>query len=233
MSRELYLKVRNHVSLTLKNLLRHVCVPYEMPSKTDFGDVDFLVAGPLTRGPDTAHSGTCSFDYPHHVTEIKAALNTPHGRKGFLTERIMHFAIPAPGREDEFWVQIDVKVCEREELFEWERFCLNYATASQIIGSMIKPVGLTLDPEGLHVRVEGLEKADWEKSLVFLTREPKELLEIMGLDRRIMCSGFRENDERKHISCALVSLEVTSNWSQSSRCCRVHGSSTQRISSNA
>jgi hypothetical protein len=138
-----------------------------------------------------------SFDYAHHVSKIKTVPKTPHGRKGHLTEKVMYFAIRAPGREDEFWVQIDVKVCEEPSLFEWEKFCFNYSTASGLLGSMLKPVGLTLDQEGLHIRVEGLEKANWEKSFVFLTNTPKELLKIVGLDKRLIIGGFKENAERK------------------------------------
>lgn len=196
-SQELYLQTRSHVTEALKTLFAHVCVPHEMPSKTDFGDVDFLVAGPLTQDSASNPNTPTAFDYAHHVSKIRAILNASDGRKGHLTEKVMYFAIPAPGREHEFWIQIDVKVCEDPSQFGWERFCLNYATASGLLGSMMKPLGLTLDQEGLYVRVEGLEKVNWEKSFVFLTNKPKEVLKIAGLDKRLLIGGFKENTDRK------------------------------------
>lgn len=187
-SRELYLRVRDEAIKALTKLFIHVVVPSEMPSKNDYGDVDFLVAGP-------SYSSSTTFDYKAAVSKIRAALGTTHGRKGFLTEQVMYFAIPAPGRENEFWIQVDVKVCERVEMFEWEKFLLHYASTSKVIGSMVKPLGLTIDPHGLQIRVHGLEKVNLEKSMVLLSTEPKDVLQILGLNRRILNAGFKENRE--------------------------------------
>jgi hypothetical protein len=200
-SPELYVEAKSRVTKALQQLFFHVTVPYEMPSKVDYGDIDFLVSGPLYPSSLTS---TSPFDYQTAVTNIKNALNTPHGRKGFLTEQVMYFAIPAPGQENdgepEFWVQIDVKVCEFPEMWEWERFILNYASFTKMIGSMIKPLGLTSDTHGLNIRVEGLEGADLEKSMVFLTKDPKAVLKIVGLDRRMKDGGFKTNDEGKVVT---------------------------------
>lgn len=197
--RSLYLQTKTYVTEVLQTLFAHVCVPLEMPSKIDFGDIDFLVAGPLTRNPAFKPTSTTEFDYAHHVSMIKTVLNTDHGRKGIKAEKVMFFAIPAPGNENKSWIQIDLKVCEEPSQFEWERFSLNYATASKLIGSMLKPLGLTLDQEGLSIRVEGLEETNWEKSLVFLTNDPKDVLKIVGLDKRLLTGGFKENNERKSL----------------------------------
>lgn len=197
-SQDLYLKVREQTSASLRELFAHVVIPTELPSKTDYGDIDFLVATPLHAHPASA------FDWPKMVTKIKLAFNTSHGRRGHLNPTVMYFAIPAPGREDEFWVQVDVKVCEDAALFEWQRFQLNYASAAKMLGSMVKPLGLTLDPEGLHIRVEEMEKTNLAGSMVLLTKEPRDVLKIAGLDKRILNEGFRENEERKFKSSTLM-----------------------------
>lgn len=202
-SPQLYLVAKSRVTKALQQLFQHVTVPYEMPSKADYGDVDFLVAGPLYPSSPTSAS---PFDYQTAVNQIKNALGTPHGRKGFLTEKIMYFAIPAPDRDGadgpEFWVQIDAKVCELPEMWEWERFSLNYASFVKMIGSMLKPLGLTSDINGLHIRVEGLEKVSFERSMVWLTKDPMTVLKIVGLDRRMKDGGFKTNDDGKRMcSC--------------------------------
>ncbi|KAF2737588.1 hypothetical protein EJ04DRAFT_561501 [Polyplosphaeria fusca] len=64
-----------------------------------------------------------------------------------------------------------------------------------MVGSMVKPLGLTLDNDGLLVRVQEMETSNMSGSMVFLTKEPKEVLRIVGLNRRILGQGFRSNDE--------------------------------------
>lgn len=156
--KELYLRTREITHKALRKIFKYVAVPTEMPSKPgkehciiltlplpfqlflinfrinrfaylDFGDVDFLVAGPLTVGP------SLHFDYQHHVSVINDAFKTVHGRKGVITEQMMFFAIPSPDPETDFFIQIDVKVCERPELFEWMHFQTVYASVGKIIGS--------------------------------------------------------------------------------------------------
>lgn len=196
MSPALYLKVREQTTDALRKLFKHVVVPTELPSKPDYGDVDFLVAGFLQASPTTT---TAALDWPTMVSKTKDAFNTVHGRRGHLTPSVMYFAIPAPGPENDFWVQVDVKVCEEatKEAFEWMRFKLNYASAAKMIGSLIKPLGLNINPEGLHIRVEEVEEANVPGSMVLVTKDARDVLKIVGLDRRILHAGFATKEERK------------------------------------
>lgn len=190
-SRELYLEAREQTTDALSKLFKHVVVPTEMPSKTDYGDIDFLASGFF-------HTPTASaLNWPAMVSAIKAGFKTIHGRQGFFNKSVMYFAIPAPGREDEFWIQVDVKVCDfpDKQTFEWARFQLNYASGAKIIGSIIKPLGLTISPEGLHLRVQEIEDTNFPGSMVFVSKEPLDALQIVGLDRRILRAGFRSNEE--------------------------------------
>ncbi|KAF2017240.1 hypothetical protein BU24DRAFT_478321, partial [Aaosphaeria arxii CBS 175.79] len=205
-SRELYLKTRSTATKALSKIFRHIVVPSELPSKLDFGDVDLLVAAPCTVAP------SLHFDYDHHVSLIKAALNTPYGRKGVKAEETMFFAVPATDQDGDIFIQIDVKVCERPELFEWAHFQTLYASASKMIGSMIKPLGLTMDPTGLHIRVEGMEKVNLAESMIYLTREPGEALSLLGLDKRILGAGFQENIECKYQPYWRVSRDWVSDF---------------------
>jgi hypothetical protein len=82
-------------------------------------------------------------------------------------------------------------------MFDWMRFQLTYASALKLVGSMIKPLGMNINLEGLQLRVEEMEKTDMPGSMVFLTKEPKDVLKIIGLDRRILNTEFKTNEERK------------------------------------
>ena len=64
------------------------------------------------------------------------------------------------GRIQEYWIQLDAKVCFNPRIFSWMEFQLNHATQSSILGSIIKPLGLTLDTQGLHIRVEEVESTN-------------------------------------------------------------------------
>ncbi|KAF2712758.1 hypothetical protein K504DRAFT_427354 [Pleomassaria siparia CBS 279.74] len=204
-SRDVYLKVREQTSASLGQLFAHVVVPIELPSKQDYGDIDFLVSTPLYATPATP------LDWTTMVKKIKFAFDTPHGRRGHLNPSCMYFAIRASGYkhqgsdskeddsedegEEEIWVQVDVKVCEDAALFSWQQFQLNYASAAKMLGSLVKPLGLTISPVGLHMRVEELETTNMAGSMVFLTNDANEVLKIAGLDRRLLSGGFEENDE--------------------------------------
>lgn len=119
-----------------------------------------------------------------------------HGRRGYLTNDCMYFAIKAPCDGD-YFIQIDVKVCFKPELFEWYTFELNYASNSKIIGSMVKPLGLTIDPEGIHICVEDIEETDHHGSIVWISKNPKDVLKIAGLDYRIINASFSTKETSK------------------------------------
>lgn len=108
----------------------------------------------------------------------------------------MYFAVNAPCDGD-YFIQIDVKVCFKPELFRWYTFELSYASNSKILGSMVKPLGLTLDPEGIHIRVEDIEDTDHHGSMVWFSKDPKDLLRIAGLDHRIVHARFSNKEESK------------------------------------
>ncbi|KAF2847794.1 hypothetical protein T440DRAFT_491768 [Plenodomus tracheiphilus IPT5] len=134
------------------------------------------------------------FDWASTVKAIKALLDTNHGRRGFLTLDCMYFAIPATDDED-FWVQIDVKACCKPELFTWYTFELNYTSNSKIIGSMVKPSGLTLDPNGFHIRVEEMEDSNFSCSMIWVSKDPRDVMRVVGLDRRLLDAGFNAKAE--------------------------------------
>jgi hypothetical protein len=167
-----------------------------MPSKPDYGDVDFLVSGFLLARP------AAELDWQRMVAMTKEVLNTSHGKRGYLNPDVMFFAVPMPD-EEHVWIQIDVKVCEagEEEAFAWEKFQLHYASGLKMLGSLIKPLGLTISPAGLHIRVEEMEATDFPGSLVFVSKQPADVLKILGLDKRFLYAGFSTTEESQYYSC--------------------------------
>lgn len=205
---DVYGRVKHIATIALRTVFTHVTVPFEIPGKVDYGDVDFLVSAPFGNSTKLTLD---TFPFQPAIEAIKRALNTTHGREGFLTPTCMYFAIPLPldvstvcidkekeGEEEEeeqkCWVQIDVKICFKPEIFSWMTFELSFASQLSILGSMVKPLGLTLDREGLHIRVEEIEATDWARSMVCVTNDHWLVCRVLGLGRKVVDGGF-ENDE--------------------------------------
>jgi hypothetical protein len=181
MPRDVYLKMRERTTELLCKLFTRVVVPTEMPEKLDYGDIDFLVSGFLSVNSNT------SDNWPAMVTAVSSAFNTKHCRRGYLNPHVIFSAVPADENND-YWVQIDVKVLEKgdEQSFAWDHFQLNYASGSKMLGSLIKPLGMTIDPEGLHIRVEEMEQTNFPGSMVFVSKEPRCVSTILAASQASM-----------------------------------------------
>jgi hypothetical protein len=168
MPQDVYLKMREQTAGALRGLFARVVVATEMPDKSDYGDVDLLVSGPLFEHPNTLEK------WPVMVAVVSTAFNTKHCRRGFLNPDVIFSAVPAYG-ENDYWVQVDIKIVEKadKQSFEWQRFELNYASASKMLGSLLKPLAMTVDPEGLHIRVVEMEETNFPGSMVFVTKDPR------------------------------------------------------------
>lgn len=71
---------------------------------------------------------------------------------------------------------MDVQLVKSEELFEWQLFHTSYGDFWNILGTAIRPFGLTANERGLFLRISEIEDADKNRSLVFLCSEPDAVL---------------------------------------------------------
>ncbi|TID23113.1 hypothetical protein E2P81_ATG02229 [Venturia nashicola] len=164
-----------------------VTCPPEAPSKDDHGDVDILVADPISQFTTDDLS--------------KALQAVEHTKTGKTTS----FAVPLTvGTEDYAgnvdtrfegqYVQIDVHVCGSEDV-EWEMFHNSYGDLMQILGVMNRSIGLTANDRGLHLRLKDIEVYNKKKSLIYLSKNPREVMEFLGLDHeRYFELGFASNE---------------------------------------
>ena len=190
MQPETYIAMRTHAIIILRGYFEHVDVPCAVPGKKDHGDVDCLVAG--FKG-DKKHE--------RYVTILREAFDTHYAYSVGEDERCcMFFAVPSPEEgssegDKRAYVQIDVQVCRNAKMFDWERQRLGYASLpSMILGSVGDPLGLTKNPDGLFLRVPGLDKVDCNGSLILLTQDWIQLLKFFGVDID-MYGKFQSEDE--------------------------------------
>lgn len=181
MSPALYQEVSGECEAALMKLFDRVVIPREAPSKLDHGDIDFLVGGIR---PQTADG------------EIWVAVKIALGADLHLPNGGSHsYAVPHPTILDAH-VQVDVELSpgsgthDGPELFEWTRFMKGDSDLLQVIGISHRPLGLTCNDRGLHIRVEEIEPYNKKQALLFLTRDPNKAMEFYGFDIHKHRAGF-------------------------------------------
>jgi hypothetical protein len=197
MSPEHYHWIRSHLSNTLEKLFIFVTVPREAPGKKDYGDIDFLVSHQvlLTNPSDVLPEELIRL--PDMWTHIEHLFKAKHHISHSLTHS---YAVPHWFVDGAF-VQVDIELSpgqntpECKQLFEWTKFMKSDADLLQIIGICHKPLGLTCNDKGLHVRLEQIEPYNKKKALLFLTLDPEEAMSFYRFDTTKYKAGFHTEEE--------------------------------------
>ena len=169
-----YATMRDKTQTQLSSLYAVVFVPHPAPQKADYGDIDFIAASPR---------GQVSYQ------AIAAALGAKRTK---YDGTCYSFAVPYLDQADTY-VQVDVHICQ-PSLKEWTSFQQSYGDLAQILGSVHRPLGFTLNDRGLHLRIEEMESSSRKSSLVFLTKDPERLMHFFGLDSVAYNAGFASEE---------------------------------------
>ncbi|KAL8972758.1 MAG: hypothetical protein Q9183_000373 [Haloplaca sp. 2 TL-2023] len=178
-----YCSVRDSLLVQVSAFFQKAASPVEAPEKTSFGDIDLIVTGPRS--------------WPFSVESLAMAL---HAKKTRLSTATWNFAIPYPDLEDRF-IQVDVHVCNPED-FEWEVFHQSHGDLWNLLGSSIRPFGLTANNKGLHLRIPEIEEVDRKRSQVFLTADPDTVLDLLRLDKRKYSQAFHTVADMFEYACS-------------------------------
>jgi hypothetical protein len=200
MSIAIYKTVLKQTQSILRNYYTNVSSAIEGPGKTTYGDVDILVAGPLAK----------AFSPGIPIAEkLKQALHA----KAWIQDKgnpTINFAVPWPrdeasserkervdeeSAEENKYIQVDVHICNDTRDFEWELFHAAHGDLWNILGTTIRPYGLTVNNHGLYIRIPEIELVERKKSMVFLTDEPLRVLEFLGLDAEKWWKQFESREE--------------------------------------
>lgn len=190
MPKNIYLAVRDKYCALLQQ--HYVCVasPIEGPGKLSFGDVDILLC--LPRSP-------VQISPQEHIDLIGSVVGAHRTifQKGNGISA--NFALPWPEEEEQEgveedtrvtrdtsagetkFIQSDIRLCETLESFHWMLFKHCHGDMWNILGSMIREYGLTVDDDALWVRVPEIQEHDKKRAKIRLTSEPAEVLNFLGL----------------------------------------------------
>lgn len=178
-----------------------VVTPTEAPEKKSHGDIDFLVLGPKAEqwGQDV---GADKVNEQRHLPEPLAAISALGAEKHIYNgPNALSLAIPWPADLAHFlpddtsrpesssfpqraFIQVDVRACSSRRELEWAAFKHAHGDVWQILGVMMRPLGLTASEHALYVRVPDLELVNKKQARVFLTDSPEETARFLGLDSR-------------------------------------------------
>lgn len=96
----------------------------------------------------------------------------------------MNLAVPWPKQDDgeKKYIQIDVHTCKDLKEWKFNLFHAAHGDLWSILGTTIRPFGLTVNDKGMYLRIPKIELLDRKKSMIFLTGKPGEILEFLGLN---------------------------------------------------
>lgn len=163
----IYHLLRNHYLALLSTLYVQVATPVEAPARASYGDIDILVSSPLS---NTIAPTNESLAHTFGAVRTFAVGNSA----------VSSFAVPYPDRADAY-VQIDIHVCP-EGSFKWQVFHQSHGDLWNLLGTTIRPFGLTANDTGLNIRVAEIEELNRKRGMLLLTSEPDEVLDFLGLD---------------------------------------------------
>ena len=183
MSPHVYHAVKEACHGFLRQVFVYVASPIEGPAKADHGDIDILVA--LEKQVETPTDAS----RVHLLSSIQSLLGSeraiiPNGQAS------ANMAIPWPrhllpdARQDDDrkrYIQVDVRICHSLDQLQWMLFKHAHGDIWNLLGSIIRPFGLTVDEEAMWIRIPDIENLNRNRAKVFLSNDPTEILEFLHL----------------------------------------------------
>ncbi|KAL2263851.1 hypothetical protein VTK26DRAFT_4760 [Humicola hyalothermophila] len=189
----IYRRVASACQAALRELFIYVATPIEGPEKKDYGDVDILVA--LERSFVFPKNHDTTQRSPHDLMRAilqrlsaEYAIVHPTGTSANLAvkwppEELSELERAANGQQEskDKYIQVDVRICPDPDQLCWTLFKHAHGDLWNLLGSTIRPFGLTVDEEALWIRIPEIERIDRKKAKVRLTRDPVEVLHFLGM----------------------------------------------------
>ncbi|KAK5651737.1 hypothetical protein OQA88_11699 [Cercophora sp. LCS_1] len=200
---EVYRRALSRCHAALREIFLYVATPIEGPAKKDHGDLDILVAvdrrsifpvpgSETTERTDAElmeavtnalHAEYSIIHGPQAHFAIRWPSDLEHDKRGDTIMTDAQDAVPGIGGTEEKvkYIQVDVRICPNFDQLSWSLYKHAHGDIWNILGSTIRPFGLTIDEEALWIRIPEIEKLDRKQSKVMLSKDPVEILHFLGL----------------------------------------------------
>lgn len=191
MPKDVYETVKGRCHAILRDLYVHVASPIDGPGKQDFGDIDILLACPKDGTSTDEYEGLSAVAKALGATRCivsqgaSSNLALPWPTLDPAPAPEGNISVPETEAKDEHaedkHIQVDIQIFSSVRDMEWVLFKHGHGDIWSILGSIMRPYGLTVDEGALWLRVPEIEQANKNRAKVFLTSEPSEVLEFVGL----------------------------------------------------
>ena len=103
--------------------------------------------------------------------------------------------LPLPSLSAEKYIQVDIHICANEVIYNWHLFHEAHGDLWNMLGGIIRPLGLTCASNGLHLRIKEVEPYNKLQSRVRMTDDPARVLDYLGLDSNKYWTPFMSWDD--------------------------------------
>lgn len=192
MSPEVYHFQKQRCIALLRQHYLYAASPVEGPAKLDHGDLDILVCEPR---PDSHMNTLPAHAQTQAIATLLDAVRSIIPPAG--VEAAANLAIPWPADAESLtkeeagnkYIQVDVRVCDTLKAFNWMLFKHAHGDLWNLLGSMIRQYGLTVNDTGMYVRIPEVEQTNKNRAKVFLTSEPDAVLSFLDLPKENFFDG--------------------------------------------
>ena len=179
---DLWEDISGRIQDLLTNFYERFGIPLPQPDKEDHGDIDFIATGPGPGLQSTygVHKETCtllgaiesiqtgpttSFLVPLWPSDINSLRNAGRDLQG-----------------EEHYCQVDIHITSSWEQAEWVTCIHSYGDLFSLIGTMMKPFGLTYTDDGVYIRLAEMEEGGaGKRARIFVTGSSQRFWEeILG-----------------------------------------------------
>ena len=196
-SRWVYNRIKAHVLKTLESKLGYTgmkwLVPYEVPGKTSFGDLDVLITRQsgfdirewilLTFKPDelVSNGGVYSFNIPSVIPALQIDYDDDEFH-AYDPEDYAPNIEQCPAKD----FQIDFITTPAEQ-FEIHHFFLSWGDCGMLIGQIAHATGLRMGQQGLFTSISDNPN---QRDDLILSTDPRKICEFLGLVYTSWKDGF-------------------------------------------
>ncbi|TGJ85839.1 hypothetical protein E0Z10_g2912 [Xylaria hypoxylon] len=143
------------------------------------------VLGAIRCKSDNPHTMTMAIpwpeDFPFHDTEPKLTVIPELRNTEFEAKQNIDADEKATNDPKPTGIQVDIHVCETLDHLQWMLFKQAHGDLWNLLGSTIRPFGLTVDEVGLYVRIPEIEEINKAEAKVLLSTDPGEILCFLGM----------------------------------------------------
>ena len=166
----LYERLLTSTVENLRPLYTHVGSPVPGPGKKDHGDIDIIVVGPIFSSDDNSVSRSRLYANLHAVKSKTSGPITsyliPLSSSDVKTFGLQRETAPV----EPHYVQVDVHFTISLATYDWLLFTHSHGDLFNILGTMIRPFGLTITDTGLYIRLVEMEAAgEGKRARIFVT----------------------------------------------------------------